>query len=716
MDAITMDGDVVTHTGVFEGGYHDDRQSRIDAVLKIRESGDKVQECKQRKEEMNNSLTAIDSEMTEILRQLSKLQSERDQLHSKQEQSSKELHSRSKQLHSMNQVIQEGHKQLIGIQREIDSIHEQLTVYRIEMNEPLTQTLSDEERDELMRLNEESVVLTRQYDQLQTEKALLTSERDQIVAQLENSLNKRKEELEMKLQSSSSMSLNVLRTNSLGISGSTTAGGVGGSSSSSQSGGLGGDTGTPVVHDINAYLIDLQLELEHIETTLIKTHEELSSTERLLKSKQSEYVNIEKAIEDKHDIEKGILDTIATLTQSLDKLVSKRTTLINTISTRQKMIRDLGSLPRKEVEEFSGFGKNTTKLMAKLKQINDKLKDYSSVNRKALDQYLSFHEQREFLLERKKELDNDTKAIEKLMSNLDGQKDEAILRTFRTVNQHFMNVFQELVPGGKARLIMRTSRDGDDEGEDIDEIVENTILEEEEREGTDNEVEEEEGDGEGEEEEEEIDENEVEEAFTKSKATKRVSKGRSSNTSSRGTKRKISSSSTTNAVTSKSGSKGKGKSKSPSKQTTTNISRGSNKVNINTFTGVQISVQFSGTGQQYQMQQLSGGQKAIVALALIFAIQRSDPAPFYLFDEIDQALDASYRDAVAKLIQKQANSDNSSAQFITTTFRPELVDVADKCFGIALMNKVSNIYPCEKVRQRMMILLYDCMYYLSLYY
>ena len=37
--------------------------------------------------------------------------------------------------------------------------------------------------------------------------------------------------------------------------------------------------------------------------------------------------------------------------------------------------------------------------------------------------------------------------------------------------------------------------------------------------------------------------------------------------------------------------------------------------------------------------QLSGGQKTLVALALIFAIQRCDPAPFYLFDEIDAALD-----------------------------------------------------------------------------
>ena len=47
------------------------------------------------------------------------------------------------------------------------------------------------------------------------------------------------------------------------------------------------------------------------------------------------------------------------------------------------------------------------------------------------------------------------------------------------------------------------------------------------------------------------------------------------------------------------------------------------------------------------MQQLSGGQKSLVALTLIFAIQKCDPAPFYLFDEIDQALDAQHRKAVA---------------------------------------------------------------------
>jgi structural maintenance of chromosome 3 (chondroitin sulfate proteoglycan 6) len=66
------------------------------------------------------------------------------------------------------------------------------------------------------------------------------------------------------------------------------------------------------------------------------------------------------------------------------------------------------------------------------------------------------------------------------------------------------------------------------------------------------------------------------------------------------------------------------------------------------FTGVSIRVSFSGSAAEMKdMQQLSGGQKSLVALAFIFAIQKCDPAPFYLFDEIDQALDPQHRKAVA---------------------------------------------------------------------
>jgi len=113
-----------------------------------------------------------------------------------------------------------------------------------------------------------------------------------------------------------------------------------------------------------------------------------------------------------------------------------------------------------------------------------------------------------------------------------------------------------------------------------------------------------------------------------------------------------------------------------------------NNPNVSLFQGVGIKVRFSAVGENFLMSQLSGGQKALVALALIFSIQRCDPAPFYLFDELDQALDSTYRASVANLIKKQSTNSENPTQFICSTFRPELVTVSERCFGISHQNKV----------------------------
>ncbi|KAK9078740.1 hypothetical protein SSX86_002798 [Deinandra increscens subsp. villosa] len=110
---------------------------------------------------------------------------------------------------------------------------------------------------------------------------------------------------------------------------------------------------------------------------------------------------------------------------------------------------------------------------------------------------------------------------------------------------------------------------------------------------------------------------------------------------------------------------------------------------VEKYIGVKVKVSFTGQGETQSMKQLSGGQKTVVALALIFAIQRCDPAPFYLFDEIDAALDPQYRTAVGNMVRRLA--DMASTQFITTTFRSELVKVADKIYGVTHKNRVSHV-------------------------
>ena len=79
----------------------------------------------------------------------------------------------------------------------------------------------------------------------------------------------------------------------------------------------------------------------------------------------------------------------------------------------------------------------------------------------------------------------------------------------------------------------------------------------------------------------------------------------------------------------------------------------------------------------------------MVALSLICAIQRCDPAPFYVFDEVDDHLDTIYAESVAKLLVKQAKS---GAQVFTISFNPSVVQRADKCYAISFQHNVSNVH------------------------
>lgn len=124
-------------------------------------------------------------------------------------------------------------------------------------------------------------------------------------------------------------------------------------------------------------------------------------------------------------------------------------------------------------------------------------------------------------------------------------------------------------------------------------------------------------------------------------------------------------------------------------ETLDSTAEGGEKSEIDNYTGVSIRVSFNSKQDEgLLIQQLSGGQKSLVALATVFAIQKCDPAPFYLFDEIDANLDPQYRTAVANMIHQLSDS----AQFITTTFRPEMLQFADKFYGVFFdKQKVSDI-------------------------
>jgi structural maintenance of chromosome 3 (chondroitin sulfate proteoglycan 6) len=84
----------------------------------------------------------------------------------------------------------------------------------------------------------------------------------------------------------------------------------------------------------------------------------------------------------------------------------------------------------------------------------------------------------------------------------------------------------------------------------------------------------------------------------------------------------------------------------------------------------------------------------------MFALQKCDPSPIYLLDEIDSALDLEHRKMVANWLRRgrseASEGDAKSPQFIVTTFRRELVDRADKVIGVSIANNASRITNMNK--------------------
>ena len=80
---------------------------------------------------------------------------------------------------------------------------------------------------------------------------------------------------------------------------------------------------------------------------------------------------------------------------------------------------------------------------------------------------------------------------------------------------------------------------------------------------------------------------------------------------------------------------------------------------------------------------LSGGEKALTALALVFSIQKYLPAPFYALDEVDASLDAMNVERIADMIKKQSND----TQFLVVTHKPLMVGAAHRVVGVTQKEK-----------------------------
>ncbi|KAJ5960859.1 Chromosome segregation protein SudA [Penicillium vulpinum] len=544
VNAITPEGDRSDKRGALTGGYHDSRQSRLDAVKSLGKWRDEYETKRNRGTEIRKDLEKLDQMITKAVGELQKLEQQRHQVQNSSGPLRHELRAKRDLLQNKKDTLDAKRRALRNVESNLAALNDQVNAFQTELSSPFQKALTNEEEARLETLSSTVQDLRRQYQELSGQRSELEARKSVLEVELRENLNPRLDQL------------------------------------------LNGDIDI-ADEQVQGNLKETQREVKRIGQALEKLNARLKEVDTLIEEGNTRVMDLQQRnAETRREIEE-LARSIEKHQRRMEKSMQKKAALTKQGAECAANIRSLGVLPDEAFTKYQNTDSNT--VVKKLHKTNEALKKYSHVNKKAFEQYNSFTKQRETLTTRRSELDASQKSIDDLISVLDQRKDEAIERTFKQVSREFHNVFEKLVPAGRGRLIIqrktdRSTRLDDDVDSDDEEA----------------------------------------------------------------------------------------------------------RQSVENYVGVGISVSFNSKhDDQQRIQQLSGGQKSLCALALVFAIQACDPAPFYLFDEIDANLDAQYRTAVAQMLK--SISDSTNGQFICTTFRPEMLHVAEKCYGVSFRQKASTI-------------------------
>jgi structural maintenance of chromosome 2 len=104
------------------------------------------------------------------------------------------------------------------------------------------------------------------------------------------------------------------------------------------------------------------------------------------------------------------------------------------------------------------------------------------------------------------------------------------------------------------------------------------------------------------------------------------------------------------------------------------------------FAGLEVKVAFGNVWKE-TLSELSGGQKSLLALSLILAMLLFKPAPIYILDEVDAALDLSHTQNIGRMIKAHF----PQSQFIVVSLKEGMFNNANVIFRTKFIDGISTV-------------------------
>jgi structural maintenance of chromosome 3 (chondroitin sulfate proteoglycan 6) len=438
VNAITPEGDRSDKRGALTGGYHDSRQSRLDAVKGLAKWRDEYEIKRNRGTEIRKELEKLDQMITKAVGELQKLEQQRHQVQNSSGPLRHELRAKRDLLQNKKDTLDAKRRALRNVESNLAALNDQVNAFQTELSSPFQKALTSEEEARLETLSSTVQDLRRQYQELSGQRSELEARKSVLEVELRENLNPR---------------LDQLLNRDIDIAD----------------------------EEAQGNLKETQREVKRIAQALEKLNARLKEVDTSIEEGNTRVMDLQQRnAETRREIEE-LARSIERHQRRMEKSMQKKAALTKQAAECAANIRSLGVLPDEAFTKYQNTDSNT--VVKKLHKTNEALKKYSHVNKKAFEQYNSFTKQRETLTTRRSELDASQKSIDDLISVLDQRKDEAIERTFKQVSREFHNVFEKLVPAGRGRLIIqrktdratRLDDDVDSDDEEARQSVENYV-------------------------------------------------------------------------------------------------------------------------------------------------------------------------------------------------------------------------------------------------
>ena len=111
--------------------------------------------------------------------------------------------------------------------------------------------------------------------------------------------------------------------------------------------------------------------------------------------------------------------------------------------------------------------------------------------------------------------------------------------------------------------------------------------------------------------------------------------------------------------------------------------------------GLEVKVAF-GDNWKESLSELSGGQRSLVALSLILSLLLFKPAPLYILDEVDAALDLSHTQNIGQMLK----SHFKSSQFIVVSLKDGMFNNANVLFRTKFVDGMSTVGSTTQVQHK----------------